>query len=139
MDEKSPPQAVHTSSDAFPDAELHSLAPSDKLVMLQMGKLQQLKRRFNLFSIFGLSITLLSSWEAIGGVFGIALTAGGPLSLVWGYLFVWTGTMACALSIAEMASICPISGSQYHWTYVFAPERWKVFVSFIQGEWTLGV
>jgi hypothetical protein len=123
------PGVVEDASD--PDAI--SLASADKDVMAQMGIRQQLKRRFNIFTIFGLSLTLLSSWEAVGSALGVAFTAGGPVSLVYGLMFTFTGTLACAASIAEMASICPISGAQYHWTWMFAPARWKVVVTFIQG------
>lgn len=64
---------------------------------------------------------------------GVGLAAGGPVALVYGFLLSLSGTLACAASVAEMASICPISGAQYHWTYMFAPKGWKVFLSFIQG------
>lgn len=65
---------------------------------------------------------------------GVGLMAGGPVALVYGFMFVFSGTLACAASVAEMASICPISGAQYHWTYMFAPTGWKVFLSFMQGK-----
>jgi len=117
------------------DSDIRSQSSEDRHVMEQMGKLQQLKRRFNVFSIFGLSITLLSSWEALGMSLGISMTAGGSLSLVYSLLFTFMGSLACAASIAEMASICPISGAQMHWSYMFAPKEWKVAVSFIQGRW----
>ncbi|KAF2734499.1 amino acid transporter [Polyplosphaeria fusca] len=110
-----------------------SLNVEDKEVMQQMGKRQQLARRFNIFTIFGLSMTLLSSWEAMGAAMGVGLTAGGPVALIYGLMFTLSGTLACAASIAEMASICPISGAQYHWTYIFAPKRFRVFITFIQG------
>jgi len=124
-----PARAVEDASD--PDDR--SIASEDKTVMAQMGKRQQLKRRFNIFSIFGLSMTLLSSWEAIGASIGLGMTSGGPVSLVYGLMFTFCGTLACAASIAEMASMCPISGAQYHWTYMFAPKEWRVFITFIQG------
>lgn len=62
------------------------------------------------------------------------LRNGGPASLVWGMLFSIIGTMALALSLAEMASICPIAGAQYHWTALFAPPKIKNFVTWMQGE-----
>lgn len=64
---------------------------------------------------------------------GVGITSGGPVSLIYGLMFTLSGTLACAASVAEMASICPISGAQYHWTYMFAPKKWKVFITFIQG------
>lgn len=129
MAERTPALAVDddVAQRASPDMS------SDKLVMEQMGKRQQLRRRFNVFTIFGLSITLLSSWEALGSALGVSMTAGGPVSVVYGLLFTFSGTLACAASVAEMASISPISGAQYHWSYLFAPESCKVIVTFIQG------
>jgi len=44
-----------------------------------------------------------------------------------------TGTPALAASLAEMASICPISGAQYHWTYMFAPTKAAAFITWMQG------
>lgn len=133
MDEKLPARPLQSMAEVASDPEADSISPEDKDVMKQMGKRQQLKRRFNTFTIFGLSLTLLSSWEAMGSTLGVGLTSGGSVSIVYGLLFTITGTLACAASIAEMASICPISGAQYHWTYMFAPKKSRVFITFIQG------
>jgi choline transport protein len=138
MTEKTLPHAPPILvSDVSSDPDTQSLTSDDRLVMQQMGKRQQLKRRFTGLSIFGLSITLLSSYEALGMSLAVGMTAGGPVSLVYGMLFVFAGTMALAASIAEMASICPISGAQMHWTYMFAPKEWRVGVAFIQGTLAL--
>jgi len=47
--------------------------------------------------------------------------------------------MAFALSLAEMASICPIAGAQYHWTALFAPPSVRVFGKRSLGERNLYV
>lgn len=43
------------------------------------------------------------------------------------------GTMAMALSLAELSSICPLAGAQYHWTAVLAPPRIQAFITWMQG------
>ncbi|GIC92864.1 putative amino acid permease [Aspergillus udagawae] len=43
------------------------------------------------------------------------------------------GTMALALSLGEMASICPLAGAQYHWTALLAPPRIRAFSTWMQG------
>jgi choline transport protein len=53
---------AHVVEDIF-NPDILSLASADKDVMAQMGKRQQLKRRFNIVTIFGLFLTLLSSWK----------------------------------------------------------------------------
>lgn len=64
---------------------------------------------------------------------GIGLYAGGPVALIWGWFLTFSGNLALATSVAEMASMCPISGAQYHWTYMFAPPKWHIPITFMQG------
>lgn len=39
--------------------------------------------------------------------------------MIYGYLIVWIGTIAQALSMAEMASMIPLCGGQYNWSVGF--------------------
>ncbi|KKK16917.1 amino acid permease [Aspergillus rambellii] len=65
--------------------------------------------------------------------FSPGLRNGGPAALVWGMVLSMTGTMALALSLGEMASICPLAGAQYHWTALLAPPKIRVFTTWMQG------
>lgn len=94
---------------------------------------RRLDRKFDSLSILALSVTLLSSWEGLANTVATSLLNGGPSSLVWGMLLSLTGTMAMAASLAEMASICPIAGAQYHWTAMFAPPKIRAFITWMQG------
>lgn len=38
-----------------------------------------------------------------------------------------------ALSLAELASMCPLAGAQYHWTALLAPPRIRAFSTWMQG------
>jgi len=38
-------------------------------------------------------------------------------------MFVLVG--ACALTLAELASVYPTAGGQYHWTSILAPKGWS--------------
>jgi choline transport protein len=58
---------------------------------------------------------------------------GGPRSLVWGCLAVIIGSLAQAYSMAELGSILPIAGAQYHWTHILAPEKSRRFITWMQG------
>ncbi|PSS15140.1 hypothetical protein M430DRAFT_142583 [Amorphotheca resinae ATCC 22711] len=106
---------------------------ADEAVMNRMGATQELRRNFASLSILGMSITLLSSWEGVANSLGLGLQNGGPSSLIWGMVLSLSGVMCLALSLAEMASICPISGAQYHWTALFAPPRIRNFMTWMQG------
>lgn len=48
-------------------------------------------------------------------VFASGLTNGGPSGLVYGYIIVLVGVTFQTLTMAEMASMIPLSGGQYNW------------------------
>jgi hypothetical protein len=35
--------------------------------------------------------------------------------------------------MAELVSMWPTAGGQYHWTYMLAPEEWKIPLSYVTG------
>lgn len=76
----------------------------------------------------------MSSWESIAGNLYNVFYNGGPSALVWGFLIVWIGAMAQAASLAEMASVQPIAGAMYHWTWSLAPLNMRRFATWIQ-DW----
>lgn len=47
-----------------------------------------------------------------------ALANGGPAAWFFSYIVVSFGALCQTASFAEMASIQPIAGAQYYWTYV---------------------
>ncbi|KAE9403332.1 putative amino acid permease [Gymnopus androsaceus JB14] len=106
---------------------------NDGILLEHLGKKEQLKRNFGFFSILALSSTLILSWEGICSTLSAAFFNGGPVSIIYGMLLVISGSLALAASLAEMASICPISGAQYHWTFIFAPRKWANFITWMQG------
>ncbi|PWY86752.1 amino acid transporter [Aspergillus heteromorphus CBS 117.55] len=93
---------------------------------------QKLDRYLNFFSTLAFSVTLLASWETAGGSLAAGLYNGGPAVIVYGIIVSALGNLAIAASLAELASIHPTAGAQYHWTYMLAP-RYRRFLSFFQG------
>ncbi|KAJ5946623.1 hypothetical protein N7454_003462 [Penicillium verhagenii] len=94
---------------------------------------KKMERSFGSLSILSLSLTLLSSWESVANSFESGLVNGGPAGLVWGMVLSIIGTMAMALSLAELASMCPRAGAQYHWTAMLAPPSTRAFITWMQG------
>lgn len=101
--------------------------------MEMLGRTQVLNRNFRFLSTLGFACTLMSTWEIALMTCLYALLNGGKAGLVWGYLIVWIGYMLVFASIAEMASMAPTSGGQYHWVSEFAPPRHQKFFSYIIG------
>ena len=105
----------------------------DDLNLARLGHTQQLKRRFNIWSMLAFSSCLLGTWEGLSLTLISALQSGGPASLMYGLLLAWLGTLANAASLAEISSIYPTAGGQYHWTYCLSPPFVHRFTSYIVG------
>ena len=75
--------------------------------------------------------------------------SGGPAGFVYGFLFVWVGTLATYASLGELASMlcmrescygfaddmgrAPTAGGQYHWVSMLAPPSSQKFLSYMTG------
>lgn len=68
---------------------------------------------------------------------GSAFLNGGPVALVYGFASTFFGILAINCSLAEMASMYPVAGGQYYWTYHFAPPQIRIFLSYLQGTASL--
>lgn len=71
--------------------------------------------------------TISASWSICDSFFGLAATValaisqGGPVTLVYGPILAFLLVGACVLTMAELASVYPTAGGQYHWTSILAP------------------
>lgn len=66
----------------------------------------------------------------------IALTNGGSAGLIYTWLIAWAGFNAVYASMAEMASVAPTTGGQYHWVSEFGPPGYQAFLSYLVGKCT---
>ncbi|KAK8091325.1 GABA-specific permease [Apiospora phragmitis] len=114
-------------------ADLKEGNAEDRRDMMRMGKAQELKRNFRFLSIFGFSMILMQSWEAVISLSSIGLTNGGTAGSIWMYLVCWAGFGFVNVSMAEMSSMAPTTGGQYHWVSEFAPKRHQKFLSYVMG------
>ncbi|KAF7888425.1 uncharacterized protein EAF02_002966 [Botrytis sinoallii] len=90
---------------------------SDKHDMAVLGKKQELRRNFKFINI----------------LFAYSLEDGGTADMFWGFIVGTLGMSLVYASIAEMASISPTSGGQYHWVSEFAPPKIQKFLSYLVG------
>ncbi|KAK6594026.1 amino acid permease [Botrytis cinerea] len=129
--------ARSTSSDDTPRARSKGNTSRDDREMAYFGKRQQLKRNFGFLSIAGFVCSLLSTWEGMFAVFLYGFQNGGPAGLVYGYIFCFFGTLCTVASLAEMSSMMPLSGGQYHWVSILAPKSHAKFLSYMTGWLTV--
>ena len=93
----------------------------------------RVRRLFSFAQIFFFALTFMSSWETMLLNLSAVLYNGGPQTLAWGILVVAAGALAQSASLAEMASLQPIAGAQYHWTHYLAPPSQRRFITWMQG------
>ncbi|PGH00160.1 hypothetical protein AJ80_09213 [Polytolypa hystricis UAMH7299] len=106
---------------------------ADRRDMSALGKEQVLRRNFRFISILGFGSTLIATWEVILTLLSFGLMDGGTGGLIWGFIGITSGFTLVFASIAEMASMAPTAGGQYHWVSEFAPPAGQKFLSYITG------
>lgn len=92
-----------------------------------------LKRRFNILTIIAVGYNQSNSWVGIAASFAIAVQFGGALSLLYGIITVAFTMLCTGLTLAELASVYPTAGGQYHFTSILAPSRWARGLSYFTG------
>ncbi|KAI7154108.1 amino acid permease [Hortaea werneckii] len=115
------------------DAGVHTGTGQDAVDMARLGRKQEFRRNFHSWAVVGLSSVIMATWVALLGSASFSLIDGGYAGTVYTYIAVWLLTIPVTLSLAEMASMAPTSGGQYHWTSEFAPPGSQRFLSYIVG------
>ncbi|KKY18075.1 putative amino acid transporter [Phaeomoniella chlamydospora] len=103
-----------------------------------IGNVEHLEKEFSIVSIVALQLSLMATWEAVSAVIATALISGGAPCLFYNYIIAFIGTICIAASLAELASIWPTAGGQYHWVAHLAPENHKLFISWLTGWISIG-
>jgi amino acid transporter len=104
---------------------------ADERLLAQLGYKQELRRRLSTFSNFAVSFSIISILAGAITSYGIAMTAGGPLAITLGWLFVGGMVTLVALSMAEVCSAYPTAGALYWWASALARRNraaWAWFV-----------
>ena len=134
-------RAVEPFDGSSPDEELagHNIRDANHTVhdqrnMTRMGRRQELFRSFRPFSAFSFTMVLQATWEFVLISNTQALVDGGLAGLFWTYVWSFLGFGIVTLSLAEMSSMAPISGGQYHWVSEFAPPKCQKFLSYFTGK-----
>lgn len=108
---------------------------ADAADMARLGKAQLFHRTFSYWSTFGFVSIYLATWE-------YSILSMSPTIPLLGFGgFFWT-VVGCTvfyasivLSLAEMASMSPTAGGQYHWVSEFAGPytKWQKGASYAAG------
>lgn len=106
-------------------------ASRDDATLRRLGKRPLLNRSFGFMSSLGLSCSVLLSWEGILVTSVPTFLHVGPAGVIWAFLIGWVGVTSVYASVAELASIAPTAGGQYHWVAMMAPEWCANFLCYL--------
>lgn len=104
---------------------------TDEERLAQLGYQQELHRRLSGFSNFAVSFSIISILAGAITSYGIAMTAGGPMAITLGWVFIGVMVTFVALAMAEVCSAYPTAGALYWWAAALAKRNkaaWAWFV-----------
>ncbi|KAI1378114.1 putative GABA transporter [Hypoxylon crocopeplum] len=104
---------------------------NDDEVLIRLGKRPLLNRSFGFMSILGLSCSALCSWEGILVTSVPSFLTGGPAAVIWSLVVGWIGITSVYMVMAELSSIAPTAGGQYHWVAMMAPKSCSNFLTYL--------
>ncbi|PNH45154.1 hypothetical protein VD0004_g2653 [Verticillium dahliae] len=104
--------------------------------MQRLGKKQQFKRNFSLWSALGFVAIYMATWEFVLVSLSVGFTNGGFAGLFWCFITTTAAYSTVVFSLAEMASMAPTSGGQYHWVSEFSPPSYQKVLSYASGWMT---
>ena len=90
----------------------------DQRDMKRMGKKQQFVRNFHIITSIAFTSCVMGTWEFLLATSAPALVAGGTAGLFWSCIWAYVGQSFIVLTLAEMASMAPTAGGQYHWVRI---------------------
>ncbi|KAH7165667.1 amino acid/polyamine transporter I [Dactylonectria macrodidyma] len=105
----------------------------ENLELSRLGIDSYTKRDLSLISIVALGWNICNSWAAIGATMSLSIASGGPVTLLYGLLLIVVLNGSAAATMAEIASVYPTAGGQYHWTGILAPKKWSRGLSYCCG------
>ncbi|RAH40588.1 putative choline transporter [Aspergillus brunneoviolaceus CBS 621.78] len=78
-------------------------------------------RKMTPLQIISASWIICDSWAGVSATVALAIAQGGPVTMVYGLILMFLLVGACTLTLAELSSVYPTAGGQYHWTSILAP------------------
>ncbi|KAB8304225.1 hypothetical protein EYC80_003643 [Monilinia laxa] len=102
------------------------------------GQVEELRKDFSVWSLGSLCLCLMATWEALTSVVTAALANGGAPCLFYNYCISFIGSLAISSSLAEIASIWPTAGGQYHFVAALAPKNQMKVASWFTGWISIG-
>lgn len=86
---------------------------------------EAIKSNLSNWSILAIGYNTSSSWIGLAISMTVAIASGGSVTLIYGVIIVYIIMFFVGLTLAELATVYPTAGGQYHFTSILAPTRWS--------------
>lgn len=121
------------AENGYVDSEQWGDTAQDVRDMQRLGKKQEFKRNFSFISALGFVSIYMATWEFVLVSLSVGLANGGFAGLFWCFITTVLCYSTIVASLAEMESMAPTSGGQYHWVSEFAPPEYQRVLSYASG------
>ena len=101
--------------------------------LTELGYESSLPRRLSFFSILGLSFAIMAVPYGLSTTMSYGLINGGPVTILYGWVFLTLISTSIAASLAEICSAFPTAGGVYYWSAILAEPKYAKVVSYING------
>ncbi|CAG8918033.1 unnamed protein product [Penicillium salamii] len=98
-----------------------------------LGLTQQTERSLSTFQIICGGWNICNSWAGIVGTLAIGISQGGTVLLLYGIIIIMVIVGLCTATLAELSSVYPTAGGQYHWTSILSPAKCSRVLSYCCG------
>lgn len=108
-----------------------------------IGHINTLSKKFDLWSMLALAFCVLGTWSTFAQGLASGLSAGGPVSILWGLCLVFVCNICVAVSLGELCSSMPTALGQAYWVHRLWNTPSGRFLSYLCawintfGWWTL--
>lgn len=94
-------------------------------MLQELGLQTGTERNLSSLDILSAGWNMCNSWASIAVSLAIGLSQGGPVTLIYGLILIVVIDGCVAATLAELASVYPTAGGQYHWTSILAPANFN--------------
>ncbi|KAJ7735983.1 amino acid/polyamine transporter I [Mycena metata] len=103
----------------------------------KLGYKQEMTRSRGLFHILFMTLAIMAVPYGLAAPIATSLVAGGPATIIWGWVTVSFLTLPLACSLGEICAKYPTSAGAYYWCFRLASPRRRLLFSWINGWLTM--
>ncbi|KAJ7108061.1 amino acid transporter [Mycena crocata] len=103
----------------------------------KLGYKQEMTRSRGLSHILFMTLAIMAVPYGLAAPIATSLVAGGPATIIWGWVLVSILTLPLACSLGEICAKYPTSAGAYYWCFRLASPERRLLLSWINGWLTM--